>query len=92
MELVMQANTLQVRKVMRAAIKQHDGAFWRGAHSWTEKTTHKIPAQRSIVMCVDTRKAAAVLATVKQQFALLNYSNKVKTTQDMYLRCIAHKA
>jgi hypothetical protein len=86
----MQANTLQVRKVMRAAIKLHSAQ--RYAHTWTEKTTHNKPAQRSVVMCIMLREAAAVLATVKQQFVLLNYSNKVKLTQDIYLRCIAHKA
>ena len=86
----MYANTLQVRKIMRAAIKQHNAQSY--AHTWTEKTTHNVPAQRSIVMCVMFSKAAAVLATVKQQFAAHNYSNKVKTTQDLYLRCIAHKA
>jgi hypothetical protein len=89
----MQANTKQVRAIMRNAIAQCNAGDWRFRNTWTEKTTHKFPARRSVVFSVTIFEGAAVLAAVKAEFAKLGYTNKVKTTGDgYYLRCIADLA
>lgn len=86
----MQANTKQVRAVMRNAIAKHNAAGGLYDNTWTEKTTSKVAARRSVVFSVSSFDSANVLATVKAEFAKLGYTNKVKTTGGgFYLRCIA---
>jgi len=89
----MQANTIQVRKVMHNAITAHDArvARWYGTlGSWTEKTSKRNVKRRSVVYIIDDSKADRVLMQVQNEFDVLGYENKVKTTSDgMYLRCIA---
>ena len=87
----MQANTKQVRSVMRNAIVLHR-AQTQYNWSWTDKTTIEDTARRSVVFNVRDSKMDAVLATVQAEFAKLGYTNKLKVTCGNYLRCIADLA
>jgi len=82
------ANTLQVRKVIRAAIKQHN---LLNSNTYTEKTSIKDTTRRSVVFFV-MYNAEDVLNTVQQEFKKLGYTNEVCITESellTYLRCKA---
>jgi hypothetical protein len=83
----MQANTKQVRKVIRNAISFVNAHC---SNTYTEKTTAKQPKRRSVVFPVYNHKhAAEVLPVIKAEFAKLGYTNTVKITDNVYIRCIA---
>ena len=84
----MLANTLQVRKVIRAATKQHNV---NNNNTYTEKTRTEDLTMRSVVFFVSTN-AWEVLNTVQQEFKKLGYTNKVNITKSehyTYIRCKA---
>jgi phage-related baseplate assembly protein len=88
----MQANTLQVRKVMRNAVNQLN--VRPVTHSYTEKTSANFPARRSVVYIIANSTAESVLAKVQAEFNVLGYSNTATLTGTVYgscayLRCIA---
>jgi len=89
----MQANTMQVRKVMKQAIAAHGAAEYAygcKVGSYTEKTAKKVPARRSVVYTINMLRASSVLEQVQNDFNALGYSNTVKLTgSGQYLRCIA---
>lgn len=84
------ANTLQVRKVIRAAIKQHNGES-PVSNTYTEKTSKKNPDMRHVVFYVRVMKARDTLLTVQQEFERLGYTNKpfLTHTDLSYIRCKA---
>lgn len=85
----MLANTLQVRKVIRAAFKQHNTNIY---NSYTEKTRKKDLTMRSVVFFVNTNTCEKVLKTVQQEFKKLGYTNEVNITESEYSTYIRCKA
>jgi hypothetical protein len=74
----MLANTKQVRSVLK-------GFNLRA--NYTEKTSKKLsPNTRVVMATLWGTDADALLATVKQKFTELGYTNKVYLTGDVYLR------
>jgi hypothetical protein len=88
------ANTLQVRKVIRAAIKQHNvnNHYLYTHNAYTEKTSIKDLTMRSVVFFVTADNPLPVLDTVQQEFKKLGYTNKPFITESehfTYIRCKA---
>jgi hypothetical protein len=83
----MQANTKQVRKVVRNAISFVNAYC---SNTYTEKTSKLQQKRRSVVFPVyNSASAKLVLPVIKAEFAKLGYTNKVTLTSGIYLRVIA---